>query len=121
MCLESVTETIKTPTALIQSGWKEFAGTTTGPRFQNFSFNGARNVPLDKWITAETKEVKISTFKKYTAGFHVYEDETELKGRQKRRVYYRNAHTRGRQNGFTIIIAPEIYVPSDPDGWPPQG
>ena len=121
MCLSSISETVE-PVSLIQSGWKEFDGPTAQPRFAAYSYKGTRDVPLDKWITAEGKNIKVSTFKHYDAGFHVYSEEQELKSRsQKRRVYYRNVHTRGTQDNLTVVIAKEIYVPSDPDAWPPRG
>jgi hypothetical protein len=121
MCLDSVTEKIDKPTTLIQSGWKEFQGNRAQPRFAAYAFKGSRDVPLDKWIAAEVQEIKVSTFKKYDAGFHIFEDEEEKTlPSVKRRVYYRKAHTRGRQNRSTVVIAAEMYVPSDPDAWPPQ-
>jgi hypothetical protein len=124
MCLSSVTTRLE-PTTMVQSGWKKFRGyeayksCTPSLRFEAYAFQGSETVPLDKWIAAEVKEVKISTFKKYDAGFHIYEDEKEnLPG--KRRVYFRKAHTRGIQDGLTVVIAAEMYVPSDPDDWPPK-
>lgn len=121
MCLSVVKDEMKKPTTLIQSGWKEFNGNNSSPQFTNFEYKGSRVVPLDQWLTAETKEVKISMLKgSYAAGFHIWEDEMELpKKSVKRRVYYRNVHTRGMQNNLTVVIAQQMYVPSDPDGWPP--
>lgn len=121
MCLESVKETIK-PNTLIQSGWKQFNGTRDKPTFEAYSFKGSSAVPLDKWITAETKDVWSNTSTKYAAGFHIFEDEKELNNKSnKRRVYYRNVHTRGRDRSVTVVIAREMYVPADPDEWPPKG
>jgi hypothetical protein len=120
MCLQAVTAKLE-PTTLIQSGWKKFAGTSKQPRFEVFGNAGSMEVPLDKWLKAET-ETKIigDSGNSYEAGFHIYEDEQELTRNNFRRVYYRNAHTRGREK-FTIVIAREIFVPSDPDAWPPRG
>ncbi len=109
------------PSTLIQSGWKDFGSATFGSklRFDNFQYKGSKDVPLNKWITAEGDKVSGAD---YRAGFHIYEDEKELNGsgkNSKRRVYYRNAHTRGRQSSLTVIVAQEMYVPSNPDDWPP--
>lgn len=122
MCLDSITENL-TPTAMIQSGWKEFSGSRSDPQFWACNYKGKDDVPLDKWISAEKKPVAISGWRgiKYESGFHIYTDETQLKLRgNKRRVYFRNAHTCGPQDSLTVVIAQEMYVPSDPDDWPPQ-
>src|SRR5271169_4710246 len=99
MCLSVVKDEVKKPTTLIQSGWKDFHGTRDVPAFAAFEYKGSKTVPLDQWLTAEgDKKVKISTFSSYTPGFHVYEDEKENLPSGKRRVYYRNVHTRGTQD-----------------------
>ena len=127
MCLSTISEKLDKPSALIQSGWKTFAGNARTPLFENFTLQGSKTVPLDRWIKAEGKEVKISSFKKYEAGFHIFEDEEDLKKNSNythfggmRRVYYRYAHTRGMDQGLKVVIAREMCVLSDPDGWPPQ-
>lgn len=121
MCLETVKDRMDKPTTLIQSGWKTFNGPPAKPRFENFAFKSSKDVPLDKWITAEANVAEIvgRQISGYKPGFHIFEDETEFKGK-KRRVYYRRAHTRGLQDGLTIVVALDMYVPSDPDGWPPR-
>lgn len=120
MCLEYVREKVA-PTSLIQSGWKEFSGgyNTNKLSFQNFPFRGSQTVPMDQWLTAEGDgKVRGGDYK---PGFHIYEDEKELDGRsRKRRVYYRRVHTRGTQDGLTVVIAQEMYVPTNPDAWPPK-
>jgi hypothetical protein len=120
MCLERVNEKIPNPTTLILSGWKQFGGTDAKPKFEAFAFKGSGDVPLDKWITAESKVVSMGGRGSYDAGFHIFEDETELKGVAKRRVYYRNVHTRGIDRSKSVVIAREMYVPSDSDAWPPR-
>jgi hypothetical protein len=123
MCLDTVTEKIE-PVALIESGWKTFnhSGETYNSgeklRFRHYSFAGTKEVPTDKWITAEGKEISMSRGN-YPAGFHVYSDEKQ-KASNWRRIYYRNVQARGHQDGKMIVIAREIYVPTDPDGWPPK-
>lgn len=117
MCLENVTRR-PTPTTLIESGWKEFNGRSI-LQFKSVQLRGSYDVPLDQWITAEEKKVS-----SYTSGFHVYSDERQLRRNgsvesQYRRVYFRNAHTVGIQDNKTISVAKEMYVPSDPDAWPP--
>lgn len=118
MCLDSVTRQLEAVT-LIESGWKNFSGTLDKPQFENYPLWGDRNVPLDRWLTAERTVIAPI---KYDAGFHIYTDETEHRNRSKtlRRVYFRKAHTRGVQGAKTVAIAGEMYVPSDPDGWPPR-
>ena len=120
MCLDSVTRTLESAT-LIESGWKNFSGSKGLPQFSVFTFQGKKNVPLDEWITAE--ETKVVSHSPYTSGFHIYADETEKSFKDlgtMRRVYFRKAHTRGMQSGVTVIIVREMFVPSDPDAWPPR-
>lgn len=116
MCLDVVNETYDNPSTLIQSGWKSFTGSKTKPQFEVKNLNGNKEVPLDTWLTAEEKREH-----GYITGFHIYTDETEtaVKKLTIRRVYYRNATYLGLQNKGTVIIAKEMYVPSDPDAWPP--
>lgn len=128
MCLESGFKSIEKSGA-VQSGWKVFVGTSSQPAFQSMTYKNSALVPLDKWIAAEGGQIKTGGLLSggYDAGFHIFEDEQELKAISnwsgttgtKRRVYYRNAHTRGKQSGATIVVALDMYVPSDPDGWPP--
>lgn len=126
MCLDSVTEQFDKPTTLIQSGWKRFNGSGRNLLFEAYQYGGTKDVPLDKWIKAEGTNIA-GRGQDYKAGFHVFEDETEFGkagGRyyagkaDKRRVYYRKVHTRGRQEGLSVVLATEIYVPSDPNAWP---
>lgn len=114
MCLDSVTKSLQT-SSLVESGFKEFSGSKAAPRFQNVPLHGKHEVPLDQWITAKEENVG-----KYTSGFHIYTREKEHFETLLRRVYYRNAHTKGKQGNKTIVVAREMYVPSDPDAWPPK-
>ena len=123
MCLSVIDKDIKNPNTLIQSGWKNFSGTHSQPIFETCKFADSYTVPLDKWITAEGDKIKAGWRSDYKAGFHIYEDEMELsttKRINKRRVYFRRVHTRGSQNKVTVVVALEMYVPSNPDEWPPQ-
>lgn len=79
------------------------------------SYKGEKRVPLDEWIVAEEQPVG-----NYTSGFHVYTDETQ-KESQWRRVYYRHVHTKGTQNGKSVVVARELYVTAREDDWPPLG
>jgi hypothetical protein len=119
VCLSIVKDKFTEPIPLTQSGWKEFYGTPDKPTFSAYKFAGSNVVPLDKWITAEGDMVDGGG--NYKAGFHIYEDEREIKkGMNKfRRVYYRNVQTRGTQDTMTIVVAREMFVPSNPDAWPP--
>jgi hypothetical protein len=58
--------------------------------------------------------------KKYQAGFHAYADELEVKSKFYLRVYLRGITCTGYQDEKRAVIAREMYVPSDPDAWPPQ-
>lgn len=114
MCLDSVTKSLAT-SSLVESGFKTFSRGTGALRFENFGLGGKDVVPLDQWITAEEKNVGT-----YTSGFHIYTREKEHNPANLRRVYFRRAHTRGSQGNKTIVVAKEMYVPSDPDAWPPR-
>jgi hypothetical protein len=121
MCLDTITERIDQPSALIESGWKTFNMPSGKLQFAVQIHAGSMAVPLDKWIKAEGGKIKVGSFKSYEPGFHVYEHERELRGMAARRVYYRGLHTRGIQDGKTVVVAGELFVPSQPDAWPPLG
>lgn len=118
MCLDRGSVLQVLPNTLIQSGWKVFIGNIPAEfRFENQRLRGEGTVPLDRWIVAERNNVG-----EYFSGFHIYEDETESGvGGKMRRVYYRKAEWRGKQNGKTVIVAQEMFVPRHPDDWPPKG
>ena len=124
MCLAKVDQKIDKPTMLIEDGWKKFRGSSAAPEFEAYNFAGSRRVPLDKWIAAEQhmghdKKITANDGAKYAPGFHVYVYKTEAeKNHALRRVYYRRAHTIGRQDNATVAIAMELYVPTNPDAWP---
>jgi hypothetical protein len=118
MCLSNVTEKYDHPSSLIVDGWKDFSGTDTKPRFQAQTLAGHREVPLDQWLKAEGVDIKADDGKRYELGFHVYTDEP--KSSTRRRVFTRFISARGDQGQEKIAIAREMYVPSDPNGWPPK-
>lgn len=126
MCLSSVKETYDSPSTLIVDGWKEFAGTSTKPQFQNFPHAGSTTVQLDTWLEITgTEKIVAGDGKKYDAGFHAYSDEKDLKmdrasTRPYRRVFLRRITCLGMQELNKCVIAQEMYVPSDPNGWPPK-
>lgn len=124
MCLSKVLETYDAPSTLILAGWKAFSGEPNRPRFKIQNFNGSALVPLDSWIRAENnhgKDLADSSGHPYKPGFHIWSDESQLKPLASyRRVYYRNVTCAGEQGGKKAIIAQEMYVPSDENGWPPQ-
>jgi len=121
MCLSKIYETYESPSSLIQDGMKEFTGYEPNLEFQNMNLRGAREVPLDTWIKAEVQSIKAGDSKYYETGFHVYEDDPKKKhGSKFRRVYVRFITCRGEQDGKKVLIAREMYVPRDPNGWPPK-
>lgn len=128
MCLEKVKETYDVPCTLIMDGWKDFGGSQLHPTFSSYSLNGSNKVPLDKWIAAsgehiKNKEIKASDGHSYAPGFHVYSDEKEVKPEKNlglRRVFVRKITCLGMQDKNSVIIAQEMYVPSNKNGWPPK-
>lgn len=124
MCLSTIAETYEEPSTMIMSGLKVFKGSTSTPEFENQFYKGSKKVPLDVWIKAEGTSLGF-----YPAGFHVFEADSTSTSQQSsywdmkkaRRVYMRKVHTKGTQDGMTIYVAEEIYVPSNPDAWPPKG
>jgi hypothetical protein len=121
MCLTKVVNTYDKPSGLIVDGWKEFNFSGRGSlgllKFQNFG----GTVKQDVWLQANevmpTEEITASDGKKYKAGFHIYADEGKPRGC--RRVYLRHITSAGDQSGNDCVVAQEMYVPSDPDAWPP--
>lgn len=122
MCLSKVEESYDIPCTLIVDGWKQFGGTETAPQFSAFMWKGKRAVPLDKWITAtdeNAKSVRADDRTDYEPGFHVWAEEPKKKAGYTR-VFVRRITTMGAQDGQKCVIAREMYVPSDPNGWPPK-
>jgi hypothetical protein len=120
MCLDKIKSDIDKPSDLIVDGWKGFGGSGTSLTFQNFA--GA--VAVDTWLSASqvrpSVEIRAGDGRKYQAGFHAYAEERD-KPKHGRRVYLRRITCIGDQSGKKCLIAQEMYVPSDQDGWPPQG
>lgn len=121
MCLDTISHPALPATTMVQSGWKQFGGSFTRPNFQSSALKAKMEVPLDQWLTADEQSISYGGGK-YTSGFHIYEDETQFKNNQSayRRVYFRQAHTKGKQDSKTVLVAREMYVPSDPNAWPPR-
>lgn len=115
MCLNTTKDV--EPTPLIESGWKEFGGSQAAPQFPWNKLRGKNEVPLNSWITADTgTKLKANSGRTYASGFHVYTGEKQKSNW--RRVYFRRMHAEGDQD-YPTIVAQELFVPSDPDGWPP--
>lgn len=125
MCLEKIKEQYDNPSEVVLSGYKVFSGTTSAPCFANQHLKGNNWVPLDKWIVAEPTSIKATCGTKYDTGFHVYTEEPQkIKSNHQgeaRRVYMRKVHTLGEQSNLETVIAQELYVPSNPNAWPPTG
>lgn len=117
MCLSKIEVAYDKPSDLIVDGWKAFIG--TGPKL-TLSYMGS--VALDTWLTASAANapngIKGDDGKTYKAGFHAYIDSPRYSGY--RRVYLRKITCAGEQDGKKCVIAQEMYVPSDPNGWPPK-
>lgn len=120
MCLSSVEAVYDKPSDLIVDGWKEFGQKDTNLRSQQFN----TVIQRDTWIQASEQRplvvlgmIKASDGKLYRVGFHAYVDEPK-KG-SFRRVYLRKITCTGDQDG-KCVVAQEMYVPSDPNGWPPR-
>jgi hypothetical protein len=120
MCLTTIDEQNDSPSNMIMSGWKEFS--TRGAsnlEFQNNALRGNNQVPLDQWIVAEKQLIKATDGKKYNTGFHVWIDETK-ESKKLTHVYIRKISTIGTQDTKRVAIAEEMYVPSNPNDWPPK-
>jgi hypothetical protein len=123
MCLSKINLAYDKPSDLIVDAWKEFGGTSAKPESYNvtLAIDGKRTVPLDQWIKASDKlapwGITASDGKTYKPGFHAYSVE---KKRLFRRVYLRKITCVGSQDNEECYVAQEMYVPSDPDGWPPK-
>jgi len=121
MCLSRVEEIIANPSSVIQDGAKQFTG-SKGIYFETYPLDGSsygnREVPLDKWLTATEKDVTASDSQSYKSGFHIYEEKTPKDRR--RRVYFRYVTAIGAQDGKNVLIAREMYVPSNENDWPPM-
>lgn len=133
MCLDSVSKKLPEPLPLIEGGYKHFDTYNRKLSFEAYplsgSVSGDKTVPMDQWLKASSlhkdgKEIGGGKFPKYVPGFHIYIDESSSRSSinsTDRRVFYRGAHTYGRQDGRDCVIADELFVCSDPNGWPPAG
>ena len=66
--------------------------------------------------------MRASDGNEYEAGFHVYEEDTnEMNKAPYRRVFVRCVSARGNE-GYSkkVLIAREMFVPTDQNGWPPK-
>jgi hypothetical protein len=123
MCLSKVTESYEPPCSVITDGWKDID--PKKPSLQ-FTINGKSAVPLDVWISATAEHAKDGGGGKikaddgilYEPGFHAYAEEPK-KGK-KTRVFLRNILCQGEQDYQKVVVAREMYIPSDPNGWPPK-
>lgn len=122
MCLSRIDTIYDQASGLIVDGWKEFLGSKAQPVSLRFKVGISRDVPVDRWLQASDEfapnGILADDGRTYKAGFHVYADE----GRSEsyRRVYLRGVTCVGKQGGRKCMIAQEMYVPSDAEGWPPQ-
>jgi hypothetical protein len=120
MCLSRILEQHDTPSAVITGGRKQFNGTDNKPKFASYALHGSQDVPLDQWIAADTSQKISASTGQYEAGFHVYDEDTkETNQAPYRLVFVRNISASGLEGSRKVVIAREMYVPSDPDGWPP--
>lgn len=122
MCLDAVNEIYDHPSPVVTDGWKEIDARK--PRFQ-FNVNGTKDIPFDRWLTATNEHaksgIKADDGQTYEPGFHIYADEKELKRKNScQRVFVRGITCLGKQDGMTVVIAREMYLPSDKNGWPPR-
>jgi hypothetical protein len=125
MCLSSITERADVPSQVIISAQKLFNRPSGGElRFNVQKYKGSFVVPLDKWLKAEGESIKMDSGfivkDKYPAGFHVYDADEKKTGIGVRRVYVRGVRTIGTQDDYKVLVADELYVPSDQDAWPPK-
>lgn len=118
MCLNSVTNS-NANSKIIHSGYKEFYGTDKKPEFATYPMKAGKQVPLDKWIRAEGIKEIANDGKEYPALFHIYEETDPKSFRKRTRVFFRGLKVVGLQGSEKCYIAEEMYVPSDPNGWPP--
>lgn len=116
MCLDTIREEYETPSEVVVDGWKTFNARSG----DLFSQQTGDKIVLDKWLQAKESPVHMGG-KSYTSGFHIFMDEEQAKKKgYRRRVYARKITILGTQEGIECVIAKEMYVPSDPDGWPPK-
>jgi hypothetical protein len=123
MCLDLVTEIYDTPSPLIVDGWKSFTGTPANPKL-SMSIKGVYEVPFDKWIQATDEHatcgIKADDHNTYAPGFHAYAEESRKPTQNLRRVFLRKITCLGQQDGKKTVVAQEMFVPSNPNGWPPK-
>ena len=119
MCLDRVSTTYDEPSGLIMDGWKEFRGPRDSPTF----YYAGGPVQLDTWLRASGHTMISSDGGRYQAGFHIYSEDLQRRRAVQRsawrRVYFRNATCEGFEDDKKVVIAQEMYVPSDRNGWPP--
>lgn len=89
------------------------------------AFRGEGEIPTEEWINADDyypykslgkKAIPAEEGGKYSPGWHVYKKLRDAKRMYWasinviRKVSYRGAHTWGRECGYCVIVAGEIYI-----------
>ncbi len=114
MCLSTVTKN-NLKSKIVMSGYKEFNVSGGNLCFQSYPLKSGKNIVKDTWIKAEgPSSIKATDNSYYPAFFHVYEEESK----SRTRVFVRGLKTIGTQSGEKVLVAEELYIPSDPNSWP---
>lgn len=137
MCLIAITEKYENPTDEIKVGYKWIS--RFGLSFWNGVYYGC-GYKTDTWIKPDrrilinvaTYNSEINKYEKtgesYLSGFHAFKDPEALEPENTTKVFVRKITYLGkneaekdiRHHPMDCYVAEEIYVPSTPDGLPPE-
>ena len=135
MCLEIIT----TPKKLKSDGkaYKVFKKTVRGNLYFQYSFTGKKSpIPTGKWINerdyrnSQSKRIerigaglRVATkaCQFYPKGFHAFLNKEKAKDYMREYLYrgvlipikFRKACAKGKQHGQNVIVAKEIFIPSE--------
>lgn len=118
MCLSQVDKVYKNPLKKVIKAWKGFSRYYNDPAtvcLPMHSYKNSRIIPRGKWIKAVGTKIHYSGYlkpKTYPAGFHITATKAGANyfGRPIR-IKVRGIVVVGKQSGYKVFVAKEIYVP----------
>jgi hypothetical protein len=115
MCLDSIDNINEKPDPTIGWGYKVFSRSASGgPELYGHLYGTNIIRPLDKWLLAKTgRRIRAVEPRSYRAGWHVFATiEAAKTWGDPVLVAFRGVTSVGRQDGYKVYVANEIFIPS---------
>lgn len=113
MCLYKVEKVYKRRSNKVVTAYKVLDYDQENYHFPYVYFHDSSVCPTGKWIKAEEKAVIARGGKLYHSGFHCYKYKNTAYSISNKivKVKLRRVHTIGIQDGVTVLVAEEMFVP----------